>query len=271
MNALTAFTENDLQALETALCSVPQADCPVTHHFGPGVYIREVHLPAGAAVIGHAHRHEHLCVMLKGRLTLIGMDGGNREISAPATFMSRAGRKVAVIHEDVIFQNVYATEETDIETLESQLFDKSAAFVEATKLLIAADHTEDQEDYLAAIAEHGFTHEAVRAIVENEADQVPFRHGGYKVMVATSFIDGKGLFATGNFAPGDVIAPARVDGRRTPAGRFINHSKTPNAEMLPLPNGDIECVAMRAIAGCRGGNIGEEITVDYRQALRMNT
>ncbi len=269
MNDLTrTFTESDVQALETALCCLPQADCPVIHHFGPGVYIREVHLPAGASVVGHAHRHTHLCVMLAGRLTMIGMDGTRREVSAPATFMGKAGRKLAVIHEDVIFQNIYATDETDVGTLEAQLFDKSAAFIEAqNQLLIAVDHLGDQDDYALAIAEHGFTPAQVAAIVENEADQLPFPHGGYKVQVGTSLIHGKGMFATGCFEAGEVIAPARIDGRRTPAGRFINHAKEPNAAMIARDGGGIDCVALRKIEGCKGGNLGDEITIDYRQAL----
>ena len=33
--------------LEKEMLEMPQADCPVAHHFGPGIYIREVTLPAG--------------------------------------------------------------------------------------------------------------------------------------------------------------------------------------------------------------------------------
>lgn len=268
MNALSTFSEGDVQALETSLCGAAQADCPVLHHFGPGIYIREVHLPAGACVVGHAHRHAHLCVMLAGRLTMIGMDGTRREVSAPATFIGTPGRKIAVIHEDVIFQNIYATEETDVATLEERLFDKSAAFIEAqNQLLIAMDHTEDHDDYVRVIGDHGMTEAQVRAVVENETDQVPFPHGAYKIAMGNSLIHGKGMFATGNLVTGEIIAPALIAGKRTPAGRWINHAKRPNAKMVLLANADIEVVALREIAGCKGGNLGEEITVDYAKTL----
>ena len=36
-----------------------------------------------------------------------------------------------------------------------------------------------------------------------------------------------------------------------------------------MESGDIYLVALRDIAGCKGGNLGEEITVDYRQALTV--
>ena len=49
--------------VEAAFLEQPQADCPVTHRFGPGIYIREVLLPRGAYVVGHAHKTVHLNIM----------------------------------------------------------------------------------------------------------------------------------------------------------------------------------------------------------------
>lgn len=265
------FTEADVQAIERAAGEAEQINCPVTHHFGPGVYIREVFLPAGTAVIGHSHRHAHLNVMLSGRLTIIGMDGTTRELTAPQTFIAAPGRKIAYVHEDVRWQNIYATPETDIETLEDALFEKSESFrlgQQARQALLGYDKSADRADYAAAIAEHGFDPETVQAIVDNDADLIPFPAGSYKVMLATSPIHGRGLFATGNIASGEVIAPARIDGKRTPAGRYINHAREPNAAM-ERRGGDIVCVATRAIRGCDGGTLGEEVTIDYRRALEL--
>jgi hypothetical protein len=92
--------------------------------------------------------------------------------------------------------------------------------------------------------------------------------GSRKCQVGPSAIAGRGLMATGKFDAGEVIAPARVDFKRTPAGRFTNHSGRPNAQMVARENGDIDLVALRAIGGCAGGQLGEEITVDYRAALQ---
>jgi hypothetical protein len=102
-------------------------------------------------------------------------------------------------------------------------------------------------------------------------DQILMPFGSYKVMIANSKIDGKGVFATGNFKEGEVIAPARIDGKRTPIGRYTNHSKSINAIMVLRDNGNIDLVAKKAINGCQGGNLGEEITIDYRQALSLAT
>jgi hypothetical protein len=40
--------------------------------------------------------------------------------------------------------------------------------------------------------------------------------------------------------------------------------------MVATDTGDINLVALRDIAGCMGGNMGEEITIDYRAALRLS-
>lgn len=268
-----SFDESDVEKLEAAFLQAPQEDCPVHHHFGPGVYIREVILPTGSYIIGHRHNSPHLNIMLEGRLTLINADGTRTELRAPQTFVSGPGRKIAYIHETVRWQNVYATEETDVEALETQLLDKSLAFEEAQKanaLLLTFDHSADHEDFAAVIADFGFDPATVTAISECEEDQIPLPQGSYKVAVHPSRIHGKGLFATADIAPNELIAPARMDGKRTPAGRFTNHSRHPNAEMVLADNGNIFLFAKQVISGCKGGNVGDEITVDYRHALTLS-
>jgi hypothetical protein len=172
----------------------------------------------------------------------------------------------------VIWQNIYATNETNIETLEYMFLNKIQTWQEHQKnqqLLLSFDHSEDIADYYAAIAEYGFDQETVQKQVQNLDDQCDFPLGNYKVMVTQSNIDGQGVFATGNIVAGEIIAPARINGLRTPAGRFTNHAKNPNAMMILLDNGDINLGATIAIEGCQGGNLGKEITIDYRQALSL--
>jgi hypothetical protein len=269
---LTAFTEQKVQTLEAAFLEQPQVDCPVVHRFGPNIYIREVTIPAGTLSIGHYQTTTHLNVMLKGRVIMVSEDGSKTELVAPQTFVSGPGRKIGYILEDMVWQNVYATNETDVEKLETTLLNKSQTWQEHQKnqqLLLSFDHSEDVADYYLAIVEYGFDHETVQNQVQNLDDQIDLPHGGYKMMVAPSKIEGKGVFATGNIDAGEIIAPARIAGKRTPAGRYTNHSKNPNAKMILLDNGDVNLVAAMPIVGCKGGNLGEEITIDYRQALSL--
>lgn len=124
----------DIDEVEKKLLSMPQVDCPIKHHFGPGLYIREVLMPAGAIVIGHAHKKENMNIMLQGKMLLLELDGNVKELTAPQTFVNGPGRKVAYIIEDVIWQNVHATEETDLEKLEDMFIEKSPAWIEANDI-----------------------------------------------------------------------------------------------------------------------------------------
>lgn len=262
-----------VEQVESAMLALPQADAPVVHRFGPGIYIREVSIPAGVLAIGHAQRMEHMNVMLKGRVTMLNDNGTTTELVAPMVFVGKPGRKIGYVHEDMVWQNIYATNETDIEKLEATYLEKSDAWQQDQKLRTSVSALQidvDRADYRAMLEEVGIAHEVARAQSENESDQVPMPMGSYAMMVADSQIEGKGVFATATIAAGTVIAPARIGGMRTPAGRFTNHSAMPNAVMVQRPGGDIDLVATRQIAGCTGGQPGEEITIDYRQALRLS-
>ncbi len=271
--AQTLPTSATLQRAESAMLRLPQVECPVVHHFGPGVYIREVTIPAGTLALGHAQRFEHLNVMLKGRIAVTGDDGALRELVAPLIFVGKPGRKAGYVLEDVVWLNVYATDERDIDVLEATYLDKSEVWSEVNEAQHAAEvlrRDDDREDYQRVLAETGFSHELARAQAENQADQVEMPQGWTKVRIRTSAIEGQGVFVSAPVEPGEVIAPARIDGMRTPAGRFTNHAMDPNARMVLLDNGDIDLVATRLIAGCLAGGPGEEVTIDYRQALALS-
>jgi hypothetical protein len=127
--AVTAITNNiSMDVIESEMLSLPQVECPVTHHFGPGVYIREAFLPAGTYVMGHAHKCEHMNMMIKGKMAVI-VNGEAKVIEGPYIFTGQPGRKLAYILEDTVFQNIYGTDETDPSVIEDMYVDKSAAWV----------------------------------------------------------------------------------------------------------------------------------------------
>jgi hypothetical protein len=108
---------------------MPQVDCPVQHFFGPSIYIREITIPAGTVIVGKYHKEDHLCSMVEGRMIVMGEDGVQREVVAPAVFMAKKGRKTAYAIETVRFQNIYSTNETDVEKLEHMLVEDSPALL----------------------------------------------------------------------------------------------------------------------------------------------
>jgi hypothetical protein len=262
----------DIRQLESSFLAMQQVDAPVVHTFGPGIYIREVSIPAGTIAIGHRQKHEHMNIMLKGRVTVVNEDGSLAELVAPMAFVGKPGRKIGYIHEDMVWQNIYATTETDVEKLEAMFLEKSDEWhreQDVRHRVQVIEHEVDRQDFAAAIAEYGFAPEVVQAQSEDSADQIEMPKGAYRIMVSDSPIHGKGVFATASFKAGEVIAPARIAGKRTPVGRYTNHSAKPNARMAWIASDTIGLVAAADISGCAGGELGEEITIDYRQALEL--
>jgi hypothetical protein len=173
----------------------------------------------------------------------------------------------------MVWQNIYATDETDIEKIESIYLTKSDEFLnslEARENLKQLEYARDNNDYELLLNELDISEDLVRMQSEDEKDQIPFPLGNYKIKISDSSIQGKGIFATAQISKDEIIAPSRIAGMRTPAGRFTNHSSMPNAMMSKKENGDIDLIAIKNIDGCLGGLDGDEVTVDYRQVLSIN-
>jgi hypothetical protein len=246
----------------------------VVHHFGPGIYVREVHIPKGALALGHAQKFEHLNVMLKGKVAMPSPDGGLKIIEAPSIYTGQPGRKFGYVLEDVVWQNIYATDETDIDKLEAMFLDKSGTWEEQESHFRQFQESlrwADKQDFNSLLLQIGMSNGEVRAQSEFGEDQIPMPIGlGTKFTVRNSHIEGKGAFLSAGVMAGETIAPARIGGKRTPAGRYVNHAKDANAAFVMVEGGDVHLVATRAISGCVGGDQGEEITVNYRQALALS-
>lgn len=82
--------------LETAVCALLQVDCPVRHYFAPGLYAREMTIPAGTVVTGAVHKFENIIVVSMGRLQIV-TDTGTREVKAGDTLICKPGMKNAVV------------------------------------------------------------------------------------------------------------------------------------------------------------------------------
>lgn len=109
--------------------ALPQVDCPLKHYFAPGVYIREIFMPAGAIVIGKIHKTEHFNIIQRGAVSLIDEKGERELLHAPHTFVSKAGvQKVLYIHEDTVWSTVHLTSERDLDKLEALLIEPDSSY-----------------------------------------------------------------------------------------------------------------------------------------------
>ena len=93
---------------------------PLKHWLAPGIYAREIHLPANTLVVGKIHRHRHFNILSQGRITCY-TEFGLQTLEAPASFISEPGTKrVVFTHEDAIWTTIHPnpTDETDLKKLE---------------------------------------------------------------------------------------------------------------------------------------------------------
>lgn len=143
---LSLPVNDQIESLEKELLNLPQVECPLKHNFAPGVYMREITMPAGSFIIGHEHLTEHFNVVLTGKARVM-IDGVIEDLVAPCYFISKPNvRKVLFILEEMKFATIHPTDETSVEVLESTLVRKSNSFIkfeEAKALLKSLTTQED--------------------------------------------------------------------------------------------------------------------------------
>ena len=124
---LDAAKRGDLELAEHYGLRIPQVELKVFHLFGPGFCIRELHIPAGTFLIGHAHKRALANELLKGEM-LVQSNGKWSKMSAPLFFVGVPGRKAAIALSDSIWRNILVTNETDPATIESLFVEHSEEF-----------------------------------------------------------------------------------------------------------------------------------------------
>lgn len=114
-------------ALEDEIAKMPQVECPVWHHFAPGLYARKMLIPKGVTLTGAVHKTEHLCIV-SGDMTVTTDDGVKRITDAHTILTSKPGAKRAgYAHEDTYWTTVHATDETDLDKLVEELTESKAS------------------------------------------------------------------------------------------------------------------------------------------------
>jgi hypothetical protein len=251
-----------VKRLEAALLSMPQAPIVTTHAFAPGCYERTIRIPPWTVLTGAEHRTAYRVRIERGSIA-VTTDDGIRLLSAPLEFSAPAGVKRIgrVFEEEVIWVDVYDNPDNceDIPTLEARLYVIPECGLGENRLIARIEA--DRQDYGRFVEQLGISQAAIDAMV-NTDDLIPMP-AGFDVEVRPSRLHGSGLFALRAFAAGEFICPGRIDGHRTPAGRFINHSAKPNATSVKTGD-DIAAVAIGPI------QMGEEIIISYRTALNVN-
>jgi hypothetical protein len=250
-----------VNALQNELLKMPQADITTTHTFLSGVYERAITIPAWTVLTGAEHKTPYRVRLEKGTIA-VNTDDGVKVLTAPCEFDANAGMQRAgrVYDQEVVWVDVYDNPDncTDLAVLEDRLY----AVPECGLADSRTDAQKARIDYGLFLHQLGITDADVSKIAQIESDLIDMPDGFF-VELKPSGIHGLGLFATKDFDAGQTVCPGRLDGKRTPGGRFINHSQSGNIQP-ELVGDNIFAVASRKI------NAGDELLVDYRASMRVN-
>ncbi|MEE9223101.1 MAG: SET domain-containing protein-lysine N-methyltransferase [Nitrosomonadaceae bacterium] len=279
-------TIEKIEALEAEWLKLPQIEIPVKEYFAAGMYAREITIPADTFLTGELYLDNHFDLMISGDITVSSNDGIKR-LTGFNFMESFPGKKRAgYTHSETHWMtfNRVDTYDPSNEISVKKFADLENGYVQEPEILNAftraysmaggdvsyqvfregyllgkgkpAKIDADWLDYKRVLDEMGVGESLARAQSENLDDQIEIDLSAYQVYVGRSLIEGQGLHCNTMFRKGQTILPARINGKRTAAGRYTNHSVKPNAEMVPRGS-DIDLVAIKDIGQ-------EEITVNYR-------
>lgn len=121
-----AATAKKVDEFVVALAREPQVEMPLRHFFAPGVYVREITMPAKTLVVGKVHRHEHVSILSKGVLR-IWNEARPEDVEVltnPATVVAPPfTRRVLYTLTECVFSNILPnpTNTTDLDALEAEM------------------------------------------------------------------------------------------------------------------------------------------------------
>ena len=259
----TLIPKDKVEALQIELLKMPQADIKTIHTFLPNVYERTIRIPAWTVLTGAAHKTAYKIRLDKGTIA-VNTDDGVKVLTAPYEFDAPAGvqRVGRVFEDEVVWTDIYDNPDncTDIAILEDRLYEIPDCGLGENR--VAGKIKADQDDYALFISQLGIPQDKIDDIVNTTSDLVAMPPE-YAVELRESKLHGKGLFALKEFNKGDIVCAGRLNGNRTPGGRYINHSFDSNI-MPEKVDDDNFAIAKRTIY------TNEELLVDYRASMRVN-
>lgn len=110
------------QAIKDTPGSLGKDPFPLKHNFAPGLYAREITVPAGMLIATQLHQTEHFIFMLKGEVSIFSEEGISRVVG-PVMLRSPFGAKrIVYTHQETVWINVHSNPEniTDLERLEEK-------------------------------------------------------------------------------------------------------------------------------------------------------
>lgn len=115
-------SRDDILRLQDAVIQVREEPPEPTHFFAPGMYLRELTIPAGMIVVGKTHRHAHFFFVLKGK-ALVVSEFGRDVVEAGFIKVSQAGdKRVFLTIEETKIATVHVNKDdtNDLDIIEAE-------------------------------------------------------------------------------------------------------------------------------------------------------
>jgi hypothetical protein len=104
----------------------PIVNCPLTHRFTDGLYVREIFMPAGTLITSKIHKTQHQYFILKGAVSVWIDEGEEVYLEAPYIGITEPGtRRVLYIWEDCIWATSHPNPDNEtVEEIEERIIEK---------------------------------------------------------------------------------------------------------------------------------------------------
>lgn len=100
-----------IDELEAKMVEYEPVECPLIHRFVPGMYIREIFMPAGSLITSQIHKTEHPFIVSAGSAYVKINDDEWELIEAPYTGITKPGtRRILYIEEDCVWTTIHAVD-----------------------------------------------------------------------------------------------------------------------------------------------------------------
>ena len=245
----------NILAFEEIAKTMPQVEIPVKHHIHGGMYGREITIPKGTIITGQIYKFDHFDVMICGDITVSTDTGESKRLTGYNCLKGISGKKRAgYAHEDTTWITFHPYTGRNGEDIQKFITAESFEDLELFNVVI------NRGDYESLINDMLTTEQEIRLQSENKNDMIAMPAGYENTYISSSKIEGNGFYSDIKIFADNIICPSRIKGKRTPAGRYVNHALLPNAEMI-FSGDDVFLKSKKDIEA------NEEITVDYRDVI----
>ena len=116
-------SREQINALQSEMVNMPQAELKTDHYFSGGMYCRRVFRSAGTLIVGKIHKEDHLFMCASGQI-MAWTENGMKTLNAGDIVESKAGTKrVTLALTDAIGITIHKTNEKDLKIIEKQLIE----------------------------------------------------------------------------------------------------------------------------------------------------